>query len=157
MAGDHLSIDQKVLYSPFLPLGLPPHIHPRLRLLDPKTPYVPSIQLSNTLLITKIVTVSHDSHPSSSAPTDSPFPDIDVSSPLPILIRASNGKSKRNRSSKIRISTVVQPHEIEGFFTRYAEVMKAGTPMLKKRDRSGRKKVAKAKKKQKVDGGEKKS
>lgn len=47
----------------------------------------------------------------------------------------------------------MQPDEIEGFFVRYAEVMKAGTPMLKKRDRSGRKKAVKAKKKQKVDGG----
>ncbi|KAL8950234.1 MAG: hypothetical protein Q9222_003723 [Ikaeria aurantiellina] len=72
-------------------------------------------------------------------------------SPLPILIRASNGKCKDRRSEKIKISTIVQPDELEGFFTRYAEIMKAGTPMLKKRDRSGRKK-AKAKKKQKGGG-----
>ncbi|KAL8695251.1 MAG: hypothetical protein Q9218_000289 [Villophora microphyllina] len=100
--------------------------------------------------------LSHDSSSPSSLPTKAPFADLDLSSPLPILIRASNGRSKRDRSSKIKISAIVQPDEIESFFTRYAEVMKVGTPMLKKRDRSGRKKVAKAKKKQKVDGSEKK-
>lgn len=47
----------------------------------------------------------------------------------------------------------MQPEELEGFFTRYAEVMKAGTTALKKRDRSGRKKATKAKKKGKGGGG----
>ncbi|KAL8965353.1 MAG: hypothetical protein Q9183_003897 [Haloplaca sp. 2 TL-2023] len=98
------------------------------------------------------------SHPSPSSSTSSPtanaapFPDLSPDSPLPILVRASNGKSKERRDRKIKLSTVVQPDELEGFYTRYAELIKAGTPMLKKRDRSGRKKVAKAKKKQKGEG-----
>ncbi len=56
----------------------------------------------------------------------------------------------------MKISTVVQPDAIEGFFVRYAEVMKAGMSGLKKRDRSGRKRKEKerqtAKKKEKGEG-----
>lgn len=47
----------------------------------------------------------------------------------------------------------MQPNELEGFFVRYAEVMKGGTSALKKRDRSGRKK--KEKERQKVKRKEK--
>lgn len=43
--------------------------------------------------------------------------------------------------NKVKISTIVQPEELEGFFHRYAEVAKAGMQSLKKRDRSKRKKV----------------
>ncbi|KAL9008041.1 MAG: hypothetical protein Q9173_006797, partial [Seirophora scorigena] len=60
--------------------------------------------------------------------------------------------SKEHRKDKVKLSTVVQPEELEGFFTRYAEVMKAETTALKKRDRSGRKKATKAKKKGKGGG-----
>jgi signal recognition particle subunit SRP14 len=74
-----------------------------------------------------------------------PFPDLNPSEPQPILIRASNGKSKKDRSDKVKISTVVKPDELEGFYTRYADVCKAGMTALKPRDRS--KKKAKAKKK----------
>ncbi|KAL8804719.1 MAG: hypothetical protein Q9182_002411 [Xanthomendoza sp. 2 TL-2023] len=95
-------------------------------------------------------------NPSSSSPaktaTASPFPDLAPPSPLPILIRATDGKSKEHRKDKIKISTIVQPDELEGFFTKYTEVMKGGTTGLKKRDRSGRKKATKAKKKGKGGG-----
>jgi signal recognition particle subunit SRP14 len=40
---------------------------------------------------------------------------------------------------------VVQPHELEAFYVRYADVCKAGMTLLKPRDKS--KKKAKAKKK----------
>ncbi|KAI4119887.1 MAG: hypothetical protein LQ345_000145 [Seirophora villosa] len=101
--------------------------------------------------------ISYPSQPSS-PPTpsnnpDVPFADLAPASTLPILIRATNGKSKEHRKDKVKLSTVVQPEELEGFFTRYAEVMKAGTTALKKRDRSGRKKATKAKKKGKGGGG----
>ncbi|KAL8941948.1 MAG: hypothetical protein Q9211_001602 [Gyalolechia sp. 1 TL-2023] len=89
--------------------------------------------------------------PTSSPSTTEPFPDLAPSSPLPVLVRVSNGKSKEHRKDKIKLSIVVQPDELEGFFTKYAEVMKAGTTALKKRDRSGRKK---AKAKKKLKGGE---
>ncbi|KAL8774948.1 MAG: hypothetical protein Q9209_000427 [Squamulea sp. 1 TL-2023] len=90
-----------------------------------------------------------------SSPTKAgvPFPDLVLSSPLPVLIRASNGKSKENRKDKIKLSTIVQPEDLDGFFTKYAEIMKGGTAALKKRDRSGRKKATKAKKKGKGAGG----
>lgn len=71
--------------------------------------------------------------------------DLHPSTPLPLLIRATNGKSKESRAKKIKISTIVRPDAINDFFTRYADVCKAGMQALKKRDRSGRKK-AKAKK-----------
>ena len=46
----------------------------------------------------------------------------------------------------MKLSTIVQPDDLETFFTRYAEVCKAGMQSLKKRDRSKRKKVKKVKK-----------
>ncbi|KAL8760765.1 MAG: hypothetical protein Q9184_003073 [Pyrenodesmia sp. 2 TL-2023] len=109
-----------------------------------------------------IINVHHIVSPqstTSSSPTtttgtpDAPFPDLAPPSPLPVLIRASNGKSKPRRQDKVKISTIVQPDQLEGFFTRYAEVMRAGTTGLKKRDRSGRKKATKAKKKGKGAAG----
>ncbi|KAJ5115092.1 signal recognition particle SRP14 subunit [Penicillium alfredii] len=71
-----------------------------------------------------------------------------------ILIRATDGntnapnpKSKDGKitkitSSKVKISTVASPDELEAFYARYAEVCKAGMSGLKKRDR---KRKAKAK------------
>jgi signal recognition particle subunit SRP14 len=74
------------------------------------------------------------------------FADLHPASPLPILMRATNGKSKEKKADKIKLSTVVQPDALEAFYVRYAEVCKHGMTGLKKRDRSGKKK-AKAKKK----------
>jgi signal recognition particle subunit SRP14 len=80
------------------------------------------------------------------APTaENPFPDLNPGKSLPIVVRASNGKSKRDRSEKVKLVTVVQPDDLEAFYIRYAEVCKAGMTALKPRDRS--KKKAKAKKK----------
>jgi signal recognition particle subunit SRP14 len=64
-----------------------------------------------------------------------------------VLVRATDGKSQgkdrtKNRQ-KVKLSTVVQPDDIEAFFARYAEVCKAGMQSLKKRDRSKRKKTKK--------------
>lgn len=79
--------------------------------------------------------------------TSTQFPDLHPSQPLPIIIRATNGKSKANRAAKIKLSTIVEPDELEGFFARYAEVCKGGMSALKKRDRSKAKEKLKAKKK----------
>ena len=69
--------------------------------------------------------------------------------PLPLIVRATDGKSqskdRTKNKDKVKISTVVQPDDIEGFFTRYADVCKAGMQSLKKRDRSKRKKDKKKK------------
>ena len=75
------------------------------------------------------------------------FPDLHPSQSLPILIRATDGKSKKNRDEKVKLSTVVQPDALEGFFIRYAEVCKLGMSGLKKRNRSKAKEKQKAKKK----------
>ncbi|KAH6614758.1 signal recognition particle, SRP14 subunit [Chaetomium sp. MPI-SDFR-AT-0129] len=83
--------------------------------------------------------------------------ELHPSQPLPILIRATNGKSakvakpvpnkpRNDKSGKIKLSTVVQPDELEGFYARYAEVCKAGMAALKPRDRTKTKRKAKAKK-----------
>jgi len=73
--------------------------------------------------------------------------DLNPENPLPVLVRATDGKSQgkdrtKNRQ-KVKLSTVVQPDDIEAFFARYAEVCKAGMQSLKKRDRSKRKKTKK--------------
>ncbi|KAK4124180.1 signal recognition particle, SRP9/SRP14 subunit [Parathielavia appendiculata] len=69
--------------------------------------------------------------------------------PLPILIRATNGKGKEDRSNKekIKLSTIVQPDELEGFYARYAEACKSGMTALKPRDRTKRKKTKARKRK----------
>ncbi|KAL8658910.1 MAG: hypothetical protein Q9226_000701 [Calogaya cf. arnoldii] len=98
-------------------------------------------------------------HSPSTSSTEPPVPESAPSNPVPILIRASNGKSKDQRGDKIKLSTIVQPDQLEGFFMKYADVVKGGATALKKRDRSGRKKATKAKKKGKGGGaadGEKK-
>ena len=74
-----------------------------------------------------------------------PFPDLHPSEPLPILIRASNGKSMRDRGNRVKFYTIVKPSDLDGFYARYADICKAGMAALKPRDRS--KKKAKAKKK----------
>jgi signal recognition particle subunit SRP14 len=89
--------------------------------------------------------------------------DADSSNSQPsILIRATDGntnapnpksagkggKSSRvtkNKSTKVKMSTIVNPSDLESFYARYAEVCKTGMAGLKKRDRSKRKGKAKAK------------
>lgn len=71
-------------------------------------------------------------------------------------MRATNGRStesdkKTKNKDKPKLSTIVQPDDIEAFFARYAEVCKPGMQSLKKRDRSKRKKD-KGKKKGKGGG-----
>lgn len=74
--------------------------------------------------------------------------EIASSAPLPILIRATNGKSNdpRHDGKRIKLSTVVEADQLEAFFARYAEVCKQGLTGLKKKVRKN-KKSKKAKKK----------
>jgi signal recognition particle subunit SRP14 len=94
-------------------------------------------------------TVSNPSDSSSS--TAAQFPDLSPSSPLPVLIRATNGNSEspksgkitRNKREQIKLATVVQPGDLEGFFVRYGEVWRKEMGGLKKRDRKKKKKEKK--------------
>lgn len=55
-------------------------------------------------------------------------------------MRATDGKGKRGKTAKVKISTIVKPEDMESFFVRYAEVCKVGMIVgLKKRDRKARK------------------
>ena len=85
-------------------------------------------------------------------PPSSPFADLHPPHPLPVLIRATNGKSSKDGKGKVKLSTVVSPTDLDGFFVRYADIWKAGASGLKKRDRSGRKAKAKGKKKKEKQG-----
>lgn len=97
----------------------------------------------------------------SSAPTtpakvlDDPLADLHPPHPLPILVRATDGKSKAHRSEKVKLSTVVEPDALDSFYVRYAEVCKAGMQALRKRDRSGRKKAKAKKRKGGTEGAKK--
>lgn len=75
-----------------------------------------------------------------------PFSDLNPSQPLPLIIRATNGKSKEKRDKKIKLSTIVEADGLETFFAKYAEVCKTRMSGLKKRDRSKAKEKLKAKK-----------
>ncbi|KAF3390202.1 Signal recognition particle subunit srp14 [Penicillium rolfsii] len=75
--------------------------------------------------------------------------------PPSILIRATDGNTnapnpksqskdgkitkKASSKDKIKFSTVVKVDDLEAFYTRYADICKAGMTGLKKRDRSKRK------------------
>lgn len=87
--------------------------------------------------------------PTSAKVADDPLWDLNPPNPLPLLVRATDGKSqskdRKKNKDKVKISTVVQPDDIEAFFARYADVCKAGMQSLKKRDRSKRKKDKKKK------------
>ncbi|PHH58639.1 hypothetical protein CDD81_4962 [Ophiocordyceps australis] len=77
--------------------------------------------------------------------TQNPFPDLHPAQPMPIIIRATDGKSGKNKAQKIKLSTIVQPSDMHDFYSRYADSCKVGMTALKPRDRS--KKKAKARKK----------
>lgn len=81
------------------------------------------------------------------------FSDLHPSRPSPLIIRATNGKSKKKRDSKTKLSTIVESDALETFYTRYMEVCKAGMSGLKKRDRSKAKEKLKAKKRKLVGAG----
>lgn len=105
-------------------------------------------------------TSSAPTSPSAKKVPDDPLWDLHPPAPLPLIVRATDGKSKKDdrktkNPDKVKLSTIVQPDETEGFFARYAEVCKAGMQSLKKRDRSKRKKE-KGKKKKSGGEGEKK-
>lgn len=93
--------------------------------------------------------LSYD-QPLPDATNDTTPADLQPAQPLPILIRATNGKGKdaRKAKEKIKLSTVVDPDALPAFFERYAEICKLGMASLKPRDRSKRK--GKAKKKSKA-------
>lgn len=73
----------------------------------------------------------------------------------PLIIRATDGNSQSksraktapsaSSSKKVKLSTIVQPDDLDSFYARYADVCKAGMQSLKKRDRSKRKKAKKGK------------
>ncbi|KAF7195054.1 Signal recognition particle subunit srp14 [Pseudocercospora fuligena] len=99
---------------------------------------------------------SASSPPPGQKAADDPLWDLNPPNPLPIIIRATDGKSQSKdrvkNKVKIKLSTLVQPDDLDSFFARYAEVCKAGMQSLKKRDR----KKAKSKKKGKKAGAEEK-
>ncbi|ESZ96686.1 hypothetical protein SBOR_2945 [Sclerotinia borealis F-4128] len=74
------------------------------------------------------------------------FPDLVRDAPMPLLVRATNSKGKLQRTEKIKLSTIVQPDQLETFFARYAEICKGGMSALKKRDRRTAKEKLRAKK-----------
>ena len=82
--------------------------------------------------------------------------DLNPAEPLPIIIRATNGKGSKAKDRKVKLSTIVQSDDIEAFFARYAELCKAGMKSLRPRDRKARRKD-KAKKKKVVADGEAKT
>lgn len=140
-----------------------PNLSPWLSALRPRQPVMDSKHLSQDeffdrlgallnrrkgsdhgalFLTQKRLTYSQSCPPST---VDNPFPDLSPGKPVPVIVRASDGKSRKEKAVKVKMSTVVQPHDLDGFYARYAGVCKAGMTALKPRDRS--KKRAKAKKK----------
>ena len=65
---------------------------------------------------------------------------------MPILVRATDGKSGEKKANKVKLLTLVEPDDLDAFYGRYAEVCKTGMSALKPRDRTKRKAKAKKKK-----------
>lgn len=88
---------------------------------------------------------SAQSPPAGQKVADDPLWDTHPPNPLPLIVRASDGntqsKDRKKNKDKAKLSTIVQPDDLDAFFVRYAEVCKAGMQSLKKRDRSKRKKA----------------
>ncbi|KAK5653544.1 hypothetical protein OQA88_8803 [Cercophora sp. LCS_1] len=70
----------------------------------------------------------------------------DTDTPQTILVRATNRKGRDERGEKIKLLTLVEPSDLDGFFARYAEVCKTGMGGLKPRDRTKRRAKQKKKK-----------
>ena len=145
-----------VLHEPHDSSRNPSKARSRQHLPDPKTTYT-TLSLSpnnETRILRHKPIVTFDTALSSPPPAakiaDDPLWDTHPPHPLPLIIRATDGKSQdraRNKNNeKVKLSTVVQPDELAGFYARYADVCKAGMQALKKRDRSKRKKAKKGKK-----------
>jgi signal recognition particle subunit SRP14 len=83
------------------------------------------------------------------------FADLRHNTPQSILVRATNGASRDQTKNKVKLSTVIEPDQLEKFYVRYGEVCKLGMQGLKKRDRTGRKKATKAKKRKTEQDGDK--
>lgn len=133
---------------------------PRIRLPHTKAPYVLSHTLPQDPNLTISVTYDQTSSksPADKVPGD-PLADLHPTLSLPVIIRASDGetqsKDRVKNKDHVKISTIVQPDDLEGFFTRYAEVCKASMLSLRKRDRRKRK-ADKGKKKKGAETAEKK-
>lgn len=107
-----------------------------------------ALQIANSLsIVTYGTNATSTAAPTSDDASSPSFADLNPAEPLPLIIRATNGKSKAKRGDKVKLSTVVPADGLEAFFTRYAEVCKGGMSGLKKRDRSKAKEKLKAKKK----------
>jgi signal recognition particle subunit SRP14 len=134
---------------------------PRIRLPHSKTPYVRSHTTLPSQYLTRVVTYDQTAakSPSEKVPGN-PLSDLHPTLPLPMIMRASDGetqsKDRVKNKDHVNISTIVQPDDLEAFFTRYAEVCKATMLSLRKRDRRKRK-GDKSKKKKGVETVEKKS
>jgi len=107
------------------------------------------------------VTFDTSAAPTAEKKAEDPLWDLNPSNPLPLIIRASDGKTTKSDKTtknpdKVTLITIVQPDDIDAFFVRYADVCKAGMQSLKKRDRSKRKDKGK-KKRGPVAGEEKKA
>ncbi|KAI9843117.1 MAG: hypothetical protein M1838_002758 [Thelocarpon superellum] len=98
-------------------------------------------------MVTHGRSMSSPTSPSSLPTSTEPAADLRPAQPFPLLIRATDGKSKAHRADKIKLSTVVNAERLEAFYVRYAEVCRVGMQALKKRDRSGRKKAKTKKRK----------
>ncbi|KAL4926862.1 signal recognition particle 14 kDa protein [Aspergillus undulatus] len=69
--------------------------------------------------------------------------DGDTNAPNPKTHDFKNKDKSNKKETKVKISTVVALEDLEAFYTRYAEVCKAGMTGLKKRDRKLKKAKAK--------------
>lgn len=133
---------------------------PRVRFPHTEAPYVSLQSLHPDIFLTRPVTYDQTSTKAiaKNVPSD-PLVDLHPTLPLPVLIRASDGetqsKDRVKNKDHVKISTVVQPDDLEGFFTRYAEVCKTTMLSLRKRDRRKRK-GDKSKKKKGAETAEKK-
>lgn len=60
----------------------------------------------------------------------------------PILVRVTDGN--KSKSSKVKLSTIVEPAQLDAFWNEYTNVLKAGFVGLKKKSKKKSKKASKS-------------
>ncbi|ODQ80686.1 hypothetical protein BABINDRAFT_166286 [Babjeviella inositovora NRRL Y-12698] len=68
---------------------------------------------------------------------------VSADSTYSVLLRATDGGSKKSKNRKLKFSTVIESDKLDSFWSEYANVLKNGMTGLKKKEKKKSKKTKK--------------